>query len=271
MTHDARPSDIDWDAIAKRAARDAASSDPAFAVDAARLGRHLVELRLDGEPPHLDDLVLAFAAASGDPVAIAELHRQVLHAARTTLGPANYAEHVIEDAGGELMLTLLGEPSKPSPLWTYRGRAALTAWLRTLVARLAIRLRELSQRQAPAGDHEALIELASSTDLMRDLARAELRSAARHAFEIAAQRLSYFDRELLADVVIRGRSVEAIAEHHGLHRTTAARWVARARAALDRELRKELGRNLVATPSEVDSILDSLQSSLDLSVERLLR
>ena len=92
----------------------------------------------------------------------------------------------------------------------------------------------------------------------------------RRAFATAIERLSYFDRELLAGFIVRGDSVDAIAKTHAVHRATAARWLARARGALDRELCKELERDLGASDSEVASILHSVRSVIDLSVERLL-
>jgi RNA polymerase sigma-70 factor (ECF subfamily) len=167
------------------------------------------------------------------------------------------------------VLTLLTDTR--SPLLTYRGQASLTAWLRTLAARTALRLANICRRETVvANSDDELIDRVATTDLTRDLWRAELRDVVRRAFGAAITRVSYFERELLADFIVRGRGLDDIANAHDVHRATAARWMARARAALDRELRSELNRDLGATDSEVRSILDSVRSSIELSVERLL-
>jgi RNA polymerase sigma-70 factor (ECF subfamily) len=255
----------DWRAVAARAVEAAGYGDT------DRLAAHLATLELDDVPEHTGDIALAFAAACGEPAAQIELHRQVVHAARVTLPAAGYAEHIVDDTVGELELTLLGDPSKPSPLVTYRGQSSLTGWLRTLAARTAIRLTQVSRRETPASDSDAaLLDRVTASDLTRDLYRSELRAAVRRALAAAITRLSYFDRELLDAFVVRGQHIDAIAKTHAVHRATAARWLARARGTLDRELRKELELDLGASNSEVASILHSVRSSIDLSVERLL-
>jgi RNA polymerase sigma-70 factor, ECF subfamily len=259
---------IDWTPIARQAAAEATQAGSAGEIDVARLAVHLAALGVDAVPTHLGDVVLGFAATHGDTVAQAEVHRHLVRAARTTLPAAGYADHVVDDTIGELALTLLGDKS---PLLTYRGQASLGGWLRTLVARTALRLVEACRREASAPESDGdLVEHVAATDLTRDLYRVELRTAVRRAFATAITRVSYFERELLADFLVRGRGLDDIAKAHAVHRATAARWLARARAALDRELRSELHRDLVASDSEVASILESVRSSIELSVERLL-
>jgi RNA polymerase sigma-70 factor (ECF subfamily) len=252
----------DWRAVALREVASAGFGN----ID--RLTAHLVALDLDHVPEHISDVALACAAACGESTAQVELHRQIVHASRATLPGAGYADHIIDDTIGELELTLLGGPS---PLVSYRGQSSLTGWLRTLAVRTAMRLAQASRRETPSSDTDnALLDHVATSDLTRDLYRAELRVAVRRAFATAIDHLSYFDRELLAAFIVRGDSVDAIAKTHAVHRATAARWVARARGALDRELSKELERDLGATDSEVASILHSVRSVIDLSVERLL-
>ncbi|MGE0869162.1 MAG: hypothetical protein AB7P03_11375 [Kofleriaceae bacterium] len=270
MTTTNAPS-IHWRAIATRAAADAKRVRALGDVDVASLTAHLVGLALDDVPVHLGDVVLAFAAASADPVAQTELHHRVVQAARATLPPAGYPEHVVDDTIGELTVSLAHEPNRRSPLLSYRGQSSLAAWLRTLAARTAIRLVKACRREPGIGDHDSmLLDQISSVDLTSDLYRAELRGAVRRAFGAAVGRLSYFERDLLAELIVRGRSVDVIARSHGVHRATAARWIARARAALDRELHTELALDLAVSPSEISSILGTVQSGLELSVERLL-
>ncbi|HTL36603.1 MAG TPA: hypothetical protein VL326_25895 [Kofleriaceae bacterium] len=262
---------IDWTAIATRAADEAMHAGLVSSTHVGRLAEHFRALELDHVSAHVVDVVLAFAATSGDRQAQAELHHRVVTAARTTLPAAGYPDHVVEDVTGELIVTLLQQANRRSPLLTYRGQASLIGWLRTLAARTAQRLVKVCRREAPSSDGDApLVEHLAATDLTRDLYRAELRTVVRRAFATAIEQLSYFERELIGDFLVRGQSLDDIAKAHAVHRATAARWMARARAALDRELRRELHRKLVASDSEVASILDSVRSSIEVSVERLL-
>src|SRR6185503_4755124 len=106
---------IDWSAIATRATEQAVLDRLVGRGDAARLAEHLRALQLDEVPTYVGDVVLAFAAACADPLAQTELHNRVVNAARSTLPAAGYADHVVEDATGELMLTLLQHANKRSP------------------------------------------------------------------------------------------------------------------------------------------------------------
>lgn len=57
---------------------------------------------------------------------------------------------------------------------------------------------------------------------------------------------------------------------YGVHRATAARWLADARAALGDAIRGELAGRLRIAASEVDSIVRLVQSRVDMSLDRLL-
>ena len=255
---------VDWNAVAARAVQEAG----AIGGDITALAKHLGGLDLADVPAHIADVAIAFAAANGEPTAQSEVHRQIVRSARATLPAAGYADHIVDDTIGEVGITLLGNAQ--TSLLTFRGQASLAGWLRTLVARTALRLAELSRREAINDSDGELVDHVAATDLTRDLYRAELRDAVRRAFASAIARVSYFERQLLGDFLVRGRGLDEIARAHDVHRATAARWMARARAALDRELRDELHRELIASDSEVASILDSVRSSIELSVERLL-
>ena len=254
---------IDWTAVAARA------TPPGVTVEASQLAAHLAGLCLDDEPAHLSDVALAFAASRGDAGAQAEVHRQLTRAARATLPAAGYADHVVDDAIGELAVTLLADTR--SPLVTYRGQASLTAWLRTLAARTALRLVNICRRETADGDGE-LIDHVAATDLTRDLYRAELRGAVRRAFGTAF-------RACRTSSASCSPTSSCAGSRRGRRSPEVARGASRDGGALDgpgharlstAHCANQLNRNLVASDSEVASILDSVRSSIELSVERLL-
>ncbi len=217
----------------------------------------------------IGDLALAIAALQGEPAATAEVHALVERAARSALIPARYETSIIEDAAQETSIRLLVGPvgaARPL-LLDYQGRAPLVTWIKTIALRTAARLVDVSRRLG--GDDSMLAELAGVDDPARDVLKAELRPAVRLAFAAAVKSLSYTERDLLAAVSVRGKTIDDLARTHGIHRATAARWVGRARAALDDALRRELAATLALPESEVSDVLNAVATSIELTPGQL--
>jgi RNA polymerase sigma-70 factor (ECF subfamily) len=66
-------------------------------------------------------------------------------------------------------------------------------------------------------------------------------------------------------------TIDVLAAEHGVHRATAARWLADARTAVHDRTRVELARSLGAATHEADSIIRLVEGRLDVSLDRLLR
>jgi RNA polymerase sigma-70 factor (ECF subfamily) len=90
------------------------------------------------------------------------------------------------------------------------------------------------------------------------------------AFEHALATLAVRDRNVLRHHFVDGLTVEAIGVLYGVHKTTAFRWLEAARTALAKRTRASFQQRVTAMPAEVDSILASLQSHIDLSLSRVL-
>ncbi len=70
--------------------------------------------------------------------------------------------------------------------------------------------------------------------------------------------------------LIHGLTIDEIAPMHEVHRATAARWMARARAEVLERSRARLGELLEADDREVESIMHLIASRLDVSIIRHL-
>ena len=57
---------------------------------------------------------------------------------------------------------------------------------------------------------------------------------------------------------------------YGVHRATATRWLAQIRAQVLAETRRRLGEVLAVPARELDSVMDLVQSRLDVSLQRML-
>jgi RNA polymerase sigma-70 factor (ECF subfamily) len=239
-------------------------------LDRHAIAEHLTAIVSDDGEVAIDDLALAFAAVRGDANAVTDLYALVERAARPALAVAGYNTAITDDTIQETSIRLLVGPigeSRPL-LLGYQGRAPLVSWIKTIALRTAARLVEINRRIS--GDDSMLTELAAVEDPARDVLRAELRPAVRAAYASAVKNLSYVDRELLASVIVRGETIDHLARTNGIHRATAARWVGRARAALDDALRRELATALAVPADDVSSLMSAIATSIELTPAQLV-
>lgn len=236
---------------------------------------HLDSLELT-DAAALEDLALAFAASNGHDRATREIHARLGSAMRSAILRAGYASSIADDAAQEALIVMLVGNSGAAPgLATYKGRAPLVAWGKTIALRIAARIHaahaKFETMPTDASSGRASSTLARVDELVGRGIRAELRGPVVGAFDRAAAKLSMFDRELLRAVIVDGRSMEQLATEHGVHRATVARWLGRARQQLDTAMREEIARTLVLNESEVSSVLRTVHTSLVLPIDPLLR
>ena len=77
-------------------------------------------------------------------------------------------------------------------------------------------------------------------------------------------------RTILRYAFVDRLSVDALGSLYDVHRATAARWLRAAHEALGQRTRELLIERLGVTSEELASVLALIQSSLDVSLERLL-
>jgi len=95
---------------------------------------------------------------------------------------------------------------------------------------------------------------------------ADIAAGMRAALEALPER----ERALLRYALVDGWTVDQIGELYGVHRATAARWVAAARDLLADEIRKQVAGRLAIAPHEVVSLIELVRSRIDISLERIL-
>ncbi|HEY0252200.1 MAG TPA: helix-turn-helix domain-containing protein, partial [Kofleriaceae bacterium] len=118
----------------------------------------------------------------------------------------------------------------------------------------------------PIDEIYATIERAPELVLLRARHGAEIGNALRTALEQLDDR----QRALLRYSLVSGWTVDKIGELYGVHRATAARWVAAARDALGDALRQEAAVRLAIPIDDVDSIVREVHSQIDVSLARIL-
>lgn len=214
------------------------------------------------------DLYLAVAAAQGDAAAIAVIDRACITQVDAALhGMLSSSE--IDDLKQQLRHRLfVGTRGSPKIL-DYAGRGELRAWVRASAVRAAISVLRSRKREHL---HQQDLWAAAPTigiDPTIDHLRPRLQVEFRAAFEAALHSLETRERNLLRHHFLDGLSSDELAALYRVHRATAFRWLARARARLLAKTRHALAARLSLRSSELDSIMRLVDSQLEVSVARL--
>jgi RNA polymerase sigma-70 factor (ECF subfamily) len=215
----------------------------------------------------IDELFLAFTCGAGDARAftllderyLAEVPRYVAHLDRS---PA-FADEVRQSLRERL---LLGSPPK---IGEYAGKGPLGGWLRVAALRIALNARRgRARKETPLEGVEKGV--AATADPELDVLRARYAGAVQRALEATVQALPVDQRNVLRTHYLDDLSIDRIAAVHGVHRSTAARWITEARAAIVEETKRRLAAELGARQSEIGSIVALVQSQLAMSLRSLL-
>jgi len=152
----------------------------------------------------------------------------------------------------------------------YAGRGRLGGLVRVVATREAISLRRRSAREVGLEGGALAEPLARSWDPGIEILKGEAREAFVAAFEAAVRGLTSRDRTLLRLHLLGGVTLEKLAEMYGVHRATVVRWLAAARQTVLDETRRGLSASLQIRGPELESLMDAVRQSLDVSVERML-
>lgn len=223
----------------------------------------------DGGELHLEDLAWARALAAGQRDAIARYERELVPMIDAQLRRRGFAFDAIADVQQTLRARLLVGDGDGPAIARYEGRAALRSWVLLSALREAIRGQQRVVRELATED-DALLALADRSSAAVPAAdKQRYRDAFRAAFRAALATLPPRDRLLLRMHVLDDLTIDQIATVQGVHRATVARWIDRARDAVSREVRRDLGRRLGVDPFEAEDLLRWVQSQIELSLSQL--
>ena len=161
---------------------------------------------------------------------------------------------------------LVGEAPR---IGLYAARGPLIGFLRITALNL---LRNM--RGGPAAEtdsDEALAALPDAVNVEALLVGADQQAQFREAFRAAVRTVTPRERALLRFNLLDGLSIDELAPMYRVHRSSVARWLADARAALAVRTREQLAAQLRLPPAELESLLASVQKHFDLSLSRALR
>ncbi len=230
---------------------------------AAHLGRHC-RRRQDLAQLQVEDLYLACACVARHEVALAELLRRLAEVVERTV-PAEHGDDPDEIRLAVTQRLVMDDPPK---IAGYAGRGSLCQWLAAAVARERIGRRRTAARRRARLDQaaDALAPADPELAFLKTHYRAEFKAA----FTRALDGLAPNDRTVLRHRLVDALTLDQLAAACGVHRATAARWLARIRAELLASTRSELRRRLGVEEPELDSVVRLIASNFEVSVRRLL-
>jgi RNA polymerase sigma-70 factor, ECF subfamily len=217
------------------------------------------------------DVYLAIACTAGDAGAIAEFERAYLREvdiAGTKLRAT--PDQTAEVKAHLRRILFVDEPGRPAAAGEFSGRGDLRGYVRVMATRDLIRAINRGRRELQFEDDEILDRLATHDDPELSILRAQYRGTVDEALRAALSGLEDRSRALLRYQVVDGWTVDQVGQLYGVHRATAARWLAAAREKLGERIRSELASRLEISEDEVASIVRLVQSRVDVSLDRLL-
>jgi RNA polymerase sigma-70 factor, ECF subfamily len=252
----------------------AAERWPTAPVDNPKFAEHLAErLARDADPAaaaprlHIEDLFLAWWSGTGNTDGI--------EAFEATFGGElqRIAARFPNLAGDELRQQLriklfVGERPK---IHEYSGLGMLISWLRVTAVRSFVDAARSnrSSKYADELDEAELLGLPQAGE--KRALSPEFGQALKRAFAGAVAGLAPRQRTFLRHAYVDRLTLDQIAATYSIHRATVARTLASAREQLVEQTRAGVLDALGVAPSELASVIGTLEGRLELSLSRILR
>jgi RNA polymerase sigma-70 factor, ECF subfamily len=208
-----------------------------------------------------EQLAWAQACVEGDAAAIEELEAGPLAEVRSHLATLGFAALAIDEVIQRVRMKLIAEGG----LRAYRGRGPLAIYVRTTAVRLAIGEAKKVRRDVELGEMFAAPNADPELEYMRKLYADHLAAAVRDAWT----RIAAHERFLLSLRIYDAMSIDDLARVYQIHRATAARRAASARAAFIEQVRAALRDRLAIGDTTIDSILRIITTSVQLPIDEL--
>jgi RNA polymerase sigma-70 factor, ECF subfamily len=214
------------------------------------------------------DLYLACACANSNVAAITVVER--CHFPRVESIVRGKLDATLADEAMQRVREHLFVGERPH-ISDYAGRSELGKWLTITAVRAGLRVLRDTHRETSLDEPELDALVGTSADVELQHLRSRYRADFKAAFADAFSKLEPRERRLLRHSIVDGLGVEAIATLHGIHKSTASRWLTSARDTLIKSTKRLLRTRLAISPTECDSILRLLADQVDVTLEGILR
>lgn len=265
MTRPTSSSEPADDAVVAAVARGSArwpdvELDPA-AFRAFVAARSSADLEAAGE-----DLYLACACAAGDEAAVRAFETEYFDVLDAVLRKERRLDLRDELAQRLRLKLFVPRADGGRAIASYSGSGPLRRWFRMTCARALINMATRRPPEDAASDELIADVLGGDGDPELEYIKTRYRRDFRAAFSACFAELADRERSLLRAAFREGLSIDVLAERHGVHRSTAARWVVSAHQALVKAIRARLMRDLALSSAEVDSLFQLVWSRMEVTL-----
>jgi len=220
---------------------------------------------------HTVDLYLACACGRGDINAFAAFEARCMRRLDRVLLKMDIGADASADVKQEIRARLLAGDGGRARIRDFSGRGDLRGWVRVIAVRLALQHQLWARRETPLEEDERLLQLAAPDNHGSDHRTRIYRQEFKRAFEAALRLLPDRMRTLLRQHYVDALSIDEIGVLYRVHRSTAARLLARSRLLLLEATRARMMSRLGVQPPDLDSIMRMIRSQLEISLRVLLR
>jgi RNA polymerase sigma-70 factor (ECF subfamily) len=222
---------------------------------------------------HAADLFLCSFCARGDSAALEIFDRTFLTQVVSAIAAIQSAPAFIAEVQQQMRQKLLvSSAERPAKIAEYAGFGPLSHWLRAVAVRTALNLRRTQNREDfPVAD-EVLLDLPVRTnDLELDYLKSRYRTDFTEAFRKAVSSLTSQERNILRLHFVDGLSLSQVGAAYQADKSTISRWISKSRQQLLQRTRDDLGERLHLDTGELDSLMNLVDSQLEMSIDSVLR
>ncbi len=229
------------------------------------------ELLVALERLHARELHLAFACRRGHAEALARFDRDHIAGIQVAVGRVDSSPAFTDEIKQRVRAKLLvSDGHSPPKIAHYTGQGDLSTWVRVVAVREALSSVRSDRRKALTSDEALLAIEASATGPELGALKQQYRERFSAAFEAALGELQPAQRNLLRLHYLHGLSIDELGRLLGVHRSSAARRIAKTRQDLLSLTRRRLQAELAMGRQDFEQLMGLIASRLDLSIERFL-
>lgn len=270
--------DLELDAMLLEIVGAAQRDWPTFRVPHDAFVSYLRQRMPDDVPPavglrrmHISDLYLACACARGDVQAFAAFDERCLDQLDRLLARMGLDADLGAEVKQAIRSRVLVSDGRPPEILDFSGRGDLRGWVRIMAVRQALRRMDRARRDVSVEDDELLERMVAPGNPELDYAKGIYRKEFKQAFEDALRALPDRERTVLRQQYIDGLTIDELGQLYRVHRSTAARLVARARTLVLEATRAQMMCQLDVQSQDLDSIMRMIRSQIDISLRVLER
>lgn len=240
---------------------------PGVEVSDDEVSSYIQARGIDVETACLPDLYLACAIIRADPAALRAFEVLLAKDLPAAIAHIDGGTALLGDVMHAVRERVLGTHGD-GKIREFRGRGELRGWLRVVAVREALQILRQRRREAPMLDDHDLADRIDEAHA----GGASGKEAATYldAFRAALATLTPRDRNLLRQHYLHGATVDELGALHGVHRSTAARWIADLREILLARTRRHIANALQLSGTELDSEMRRVAAQLEISLEHTL-